>query len=472
MTLKFAQITASAANFTTIDALIGVQSLTSGGGNDRLFSLPQIASAILTSPTITGHATVEGVTLTGATGTGSLVLDHAPTIGTATLNSPTINTATMGNVTISTATINNSTLNTATINNATLNTATLNTATLVSPTLTNAVLNAPLINNAALATATINTATINNVAINTAVIANATINTGALNNVTSNTAVINNSTLNTATLNSPTLNTATINTATINNSTLNTATLSTSTINNSTLGTAVINNSTLGTATLNNSTLNTATINTGTLNNVLVNPSAATTGFILKSNGTLLAPTWVGGMVLLNTLTANQLGSAVDTTSLTSTFSRYRITFENVCPVASATLTCSLNLQVATSGTSWIAASYISSVQVNVGLTTVLTGTTSLFYLSGLQATTCVGTSTLYGVNGVVELVNPANAIFRKSINGKLNYMTPGAVSTVTHAEAIVSGFWDGGTNAITGINVAFQTGNIATGTIRIYGVV
>lgn len=452
MTLKFSQVTASIANFTTIDALLGVQSLTSGGGNDRLFSLPQIASAILTSPNITGHATIEGVLLSGVTGTGKLVLDHVPTIGTATLNSPTLNTATISTATINNATINNATINTATINTAVINNATLNTATLVSPTLTNAVLSAPVINNAALATATINTATINNAAINTATLSNVTINTGTLNNITIGTATINNATLNTAVIGTSTINNSTIGTATINNSALNTATINT--------------------ATINNGTLNTATINTGTLNNVLVNPAAATTGFILKSNGTLLAPTWAGGMVLLNTLTANQLGSAVDTTSLTSTFSRYCIAFENVCPVATATLTCSLNLQVATSGTSWIAASYVSNVQVNVGLTTVLTGTTSLFYLSGLQATTCVGTSTLYGVNGVVELVNPANAIFRKSINGKLNYMTPGAVGTTTHAEALPSGFWDGNSNAITAINIAFQTGNIATGTIRIYGIV
>lgn len=41
----------------------------------------------LASPTITGHATIEDVTLTGATGTGRLVLDTAPTIGVLTVTS-------------------------------------------------------------------------------------------------------------------------------------------------------------------------------------------------------------------------------------------------------------------------------------------------------------------------------------------------------------------------------------------------
>ncbi|TAL08069.1 MAG: hypothetical protein EPO02_13840 [Nitrospirae bacterium] len=42
------------------------------------------------SPTITGHATIEGVTLTGATGTGKLVFDTSPTITGLALSSPTI----------------------------------------------------------------------------------------------------------------------------------------------------------------------------------------------------------------------------------------------------------------------------------------------------------------------------------------------------------------------------------------------
>ncbi len=491
MTQKFSQITASIANFTTIDALIGVQSLTAGGGNDRLFSLPQIASAILTSPNITGHATIEGVTLTGVTGTGALVLDNAPTIGTATLTRPTLSTATINTATINNATLNTTTINTATINNATLNTAILNTATMETPTI-----NSPTINNGFLLnpllrdviiqtgvfqditinTATLNTATLNNPTLNTA-----TINTATLNRVVINTATINNATLNTATLSTSTINNSTIGTAVINNSTLatavinsstiNTSTLNTPTLNTATINTGTLNNVTLNTATINNSTLATAIINTATLNNVLVNPAAATTGFVLKSNGTLLAPTWAGGMVLLNTLTASQLGSAVDTTSLTSTYNRYRISFENVCPVATATLTCSLNMLVATSGVNWVSANYVSTLDHFVGGTTVIIGTTSLFYLSGTQATTCVGTSTIYGVNGFIEIVNPANAVFRKSINGELNYITPGAVSTLTHAQAFPSGFWDGAASAITGFAIAFQTGAISTGTFRVYGV-
>jgi hypothetical protein len=44
------------------------------------------------SPTITGHPTVEGVTSTGATGTGKLVFDGSPTLTTAVLGSSTATT--------------------------------------------------------------------------------------------------------------------------------------------------------------------------------------------------------------------------------------------------------------------------------------------------------------------------------------------------------------------------------------------
>jgi hypothetical protein len=142
--------------------IIGVQSYTvsasdGASGNDRLFSLPQIASAILSSPNITGHATIEGVTLTGATGTGKLVLDHARQLARPPSIHATLGTATINNSTLGTATLNVATLNTATLNNGTINTATINTSTLNSPVINTATLNAPVINNAALVTATINT---------------------------------------------------------------------------------------------------------------------------------------------------------------------------------------------------------------------------------------------------------------------------------------------------------------------------
>lgn len=201
--------------------------------------------------------------------------------------------------------------------------------------------------------------------------------------------------------------------------------------------------------------------------------AAATAGYILQTVGTASDPQWVGsGGTLLNTITANQLGSAVDTTSFTSRYSRYRVTFENVAPVSTATLTCSLNMQVATTGASWVSSGYVSYIPVSVGLTTVMAGTTSLIYLSGTLATTTPGTSAAaYGVFGAIEISNINISAARKYVTGQVTYQTAGASDTTTLAIAYPSGYLNVN-GAITGIAVAFQTGNIATGTIKVYGII
>lgn len=52
---------------------------------DSKFTFTSVAALILASPTITGHAVIEGVTATGATGTGSFVFSSSPTIVTPTI---------------------------------------------------------------------------------------------------------------------------------------------------------------------------------------------------------------------------------------------------------------------------------------------------------------------------------------------------------------------------------------------------
>lgn len=55
-----------------------------------------ITAPSISTPTITGHPTVEGVTSTGATGTGKFVFDTSPTLVTAALGSSTATTQTAG----------------------------------------------------------------------------------------------------------------------------------------------------------------------------------------------------------------------------------------------------------------------------------------------------------------------------------------------------------------------------------------
>lgn len=175
------------------------------------------------------------------------------------------------------------------------------------------------------------------------------------------------------------------------------------------------------------------------------------------------------GMTLLNTLSPSGVASTNDTTSFTSTYRSYLFTFENIVP---ATNTTSFQMQVATSGSGFIsAASYVSMAMVNVSSVVVTDTSTTAMLLTGTRSTTSMQTSTLYGLNGFIRLFNPAGTVARKSIVGEISYAGAGAaVNTTTLAQAQVNAVFDGNSNAVTGVNFLFSSGNIATGVIKIYG--
>lgn len=183
--------------------------------------------------------------------------------------------------------------------------------------------------------------------------------------------------------------------------------------------------------------------------------------------GTAQMVTGAIGMTLLNTLSPNGVASTNDTSSFVATFKSYMITFDNVTPANNTT---TLQMTVATSGSNFVSGSYLSVAQVNVSSILITDTSTSALLLSGTRATTALQSSTLYGLSGFIKLFNPSGAISRKQVVGEVSYAAAGsAVNTTTLAQASVNGLFDT-SNAITGVNFAFSAGNIATGTIKIYG--
>ena len=196
--------------------------------------------------------------------------------------------------------------------------------------------------------------------------------------------------------------------------------------------------------------------------------ASGTTGFVLVGTGTASVPVFAGGLRLLNTLLPSAIGSVADTTSISAAFSRYRITFDNVCPSTTA----SIEMLVATTGSTWLNTGYVSIAQVNVSATVVTDTSTAVILLSGSRATTQLGSTTAYGLFGFLELENPSSALYRKSINGQFTYLTPGASGTTTLAIADIGGYFDGSSNAVVSLNFTVNTGVIATGVIKIWGYV
>ncbi len=70
---------------TSVGAATSVASQTGTGSKFVMDTSPTLVTPTMSSPNITGHPTVEGVTSTGSTGTGKLVFDTSPTIVTPTM---------------------------------------------------------------------------------------------------------------------------------------------------------------------------------------------------------------------------------------------------------------------------------------------------------------------------------------------------------------------------------------------------
>ena len=178
-------------------------------------------------------------------------------------------------------------------------------------------------------------------------------------------------------------------------------------------------------------------------------------------------PAWtsaaVANMVLLNTLSPNGVASATDTTSLTGTYTNYLITFANVLPAAS---TANLMIQISTNaGGAWSNGTYVDVVfGVTSSGTGESAGTTGGIQLNfnGIASTAGSG-----GLNGAVWALNPAGGTARTTFRGSTSYINQNSVLELAEA----TGFQNSANNAVNGVAFLMSTGNIATGTIKIYGV-
>jgi hypothetical protein len=158
---------------------------------------------------------------------------------------------------------------------------------------------------------------------------------------------------------------------------------------------------------------------------------------------------------LLNTLTASNSASLQDTTSITSEFTSFEIEWENITP---ATTAVGLELRVI-SGGSVQTAGYFANDTIGSGLNEAVTTFIPLTRQGSL--------SNANGASGNIKVGNlNTNAIHFWF--GNISYLATGntAVQQGTTGGAWVS------TPPITGIQILVSSGNIASGTIKIYGII
>lgn len=187
-------------------------------------------------------------------------------------------------------------------------------------------------------------------------------------------------------------------------------------------------------------------------------------GTVLGNKSTSSAvPTAQSVPVLLNTLTASASATLGDTTSFSSTYSAYDIVFTNLLPATNAV---QAELQVH-SGGSFQATTYVSLLSsiANVAFTPSTSGAVTT-YIPLSVAGDASNASGSYGVSGTLRIHGPVtSATFVKSIVGLMTNSSGGVARL-----AQVSGMWNN-TPAITGFQFLFSSGNITSGTIKIYGI-
>jgi hypothetical protein len=162
------------------------------------------------------------------------------------------------------------------------------------------------------------------------------------------------------------------------------------------------------------------------------------------------------GRTLLNTLTASNSVNLNDTSSLTSAFSEYEITFENLVPV---TNNVTIGFQVH-SGGAFQGTSY-TGVNMSTGSSTGITNSTAQVIIS--QPSTVQNTSA--GLSGSLRIFTPSNTTGPKGILG-----TSGHSNGTFFVLNQFSGAWGGGNGAVDGFEIFCSSGNISTGTVKIYG--
>jgi hypothetical protein len=194
--------------------------------------------------------------------------------------------------------------------------------------------------------------------------------------------------------------------------------------------------------------------------------AAGTSGQVLTSAGSS-APTWAtaaSGLTLLATATASASATVSLETGIGATYDDYFVTFLDVTASSDDV---ELRVKLKFSGTyadSLTSQGYYKSSD-------------SAGSISGLGQATCtvnryrvsIYTATGKNVGGELWFNRTANAKYQM-LRFQSSSWSPNAYGTDVVADSRGSGFWNN-TNAVQGIQFYMSTGNIQSGTFRLYGI-
>jgi hypothetical protein len=167
--------------------------------------------------------------------------------------------------------------------------------------------------------------------------------------------------------------------------------------------------------------------------------------------------------VLLEEHTASSSASLQFTTCITSAYDDYEIRVTQLLP---ATDNIAIQLQGSTNGgSSYVNSGYLWSA---LGVITGGSGTHGSNSDSSITIATNQAASTNFGLSGVLKLSNPLGTTGFKNFTGTMGgYDSSGDNSPLVYA---VTG-WVGTSSAVNAFQIFAATGNLASGTVRCYGI-
>lgn len=177
------------------------------------------------------------------------------------------------------------------------------------------------------------------------------------------------------------------------------------------------------------------------------------------------------GLVYLSTLTASNSATLDDTTDITATYDEYLFVLRNVVPV---TNNVALKMRVSTNGGStWQATSYLSLIAG--AFTTGLSGTGSAadgatdgILLTGTNTNLDgLGNAATVGVSGAVWLHSPNSTSDIALVTGQTTWLAQGSTRLDVGS---IGGSWNSTGAAINAVRFLMTSGNISSGTIKVYG--
>lgn len=169
-----------------------------------------------------------------------------------------------------------------------------------------------------------------------------------------------------------------------------------------------------------------------------------------------------GALVFLAAQTASASATLDFTTFISSTYDDYVFRFIGVVP---ATDLVDFYMQVSVAGVFDTGANYVNNhyLQATSGnVSAVGTADTTFAVRRGAEITNAAAR----GLSGQIDLFNPQSTTLEKRIRGSISWS-----GATNYINSIMDGSWKTAASAVDGVRFLFSAGNIASGTIRVYGV-